>query len=399
MPAGAKCPIADFRAEVSHVTHSAFKCQPRAPLAVERSHECAVADARIQRSSGTKPSWQSAERACQTPHSQSSGEPRRDLRRPHIRSGGATLEHRLASRTARRCGCWTAQTRGSTHPLTATDNSGVLDIAVQEIDSRAIAQAILDARWRGVRMTIFLEQDYLRTDLAGNPPKRPTPKAGETAAEALRRVQWLKDETDLAINREILAALLRSDIEVKGDYNPKIFHQKFILRDYDGKATPTSALLSGSANFTWTDTHINLNNVLCSQRLCLPPVPNRSGTAPAGQLRPGAAWEVPKTYDLAGVPVRVLFAPDHTPELEIMKQLLEGAKECYFAIFTFAGSSGIDDAMLALARGGMQLKVPWTRGRPPRTGPPPNGSSTRILSCMCPNAKGRSPSCGSCITS
>jgi hypothetical protein len=33
------------------------------------------------------------------------------------------------------------------------------------------------------------------------------------------------------VNREILAALLRSDIEVKGDDNPKIFHQKFILRD------------------------------------------------------------------------------------------------------------------------------------------------------------------------
>ena len=136
-----------------------------------------------------------------------------------------------------------------------------LDIAVQEIDSRPIAQAILDARWRGVRVQVFLEQDYLRSDLAGTPPKLPTPKVGESPAEALRRVQWLTDETDLAVNREILAALLRSDIEVKGDYNPKIFHQKFILRDYDGKATPTSALLSGPANFTWTDTHINLNNV------------------------------------------------------------------------------------------------------------------------------------------
>jgi phosphatidylserine/phosphatidylglycerophosphate/cardiolipin synthase-like enzyme len=34
-----------------------------------------------------------------------------------------------------------------------------LDIAVQEIDSRPIAQAILDARRRGVKVTIFLEQD------------------------------------------------------------------------------------------------------------------------------------------------------------------------------------------------------------------------------------------------
>ncbi|MBA2304986.1 MAG: hypothetical protein H0W08_20475 [Acidobacteria bacterium] len=101
-----------------------------------------------------------------------------------------------------------------------------LDIAVQEIDSRAIAQAILDARWRGVRIRIFLEEDYIRSDLVGTPPKPPTPRPGETPEQALSRVQWLKDETDLAINRQILAALLRSDIEVKGDYNPKIFHPR-----------------------------------------------------------------------------------------------------------------------------------------------------------------------------
>src|SRR6266508_1352503 len=75
-----------------------------------------------------------------------------------------------------------------------------LDIAVQEIDSRPIAQAILDARWRGVRVNIFLEQDYLRSDLLGTPPKAPAPQPGETVEEALRRVQWLKDETELAVN-------------------------------------------------------------------------------------------------------------------------------------------------------------------------------------------------------
>lgn len=65
---------------------------------------------------------------------------------------------------------------------------------------------------------------------------------------------------------------------------------------------------------------------------------------------------MPKVYDLAGLPVKVLFAPDHTPELEIIKQMLKGQDEIYFAMFTFAGSSGIDDAMLALARGGMKIK-------------------------------------------
>jgi phosphatidylserine/phosphatidylglycerophosphate/cardiolipin synthase-like enzyme len=135
-----------------------------------------------------------------------------------------------------------------------------LDIAVQEIDSRAIAQAILDARWRGVRVTIFLDQDYLRSDLVGSPQAPNAHGGGESGGGvAAGAVAHRRDR--LSGDREILAALLRSDIEVKGDYNPTIFHQTFILRDYDGKATATSALLSGSANFTWTDTHSNLNNV------------------------------------------------------------------------------------------------------------------------------------------
>jgi hypothetical protein len=72
-----------------------------------------------------------------------------------------------------------------------------LDIAVQEIDSMKIAEAILDARWRGVQIQIFLEQDYLKSKLKASPDP-PTVHAGETPAEALRRVQWRKDELDLA---------------------------------------------------------------------------------------------------------------------------------------------------------------------------------------------------------
>jgi phosphatidylserine/phosphatidylglycerophosphate/cardiolipin synthase-like enzyme len=53
----------------------------------------------------------------------------------------------------------------------------------------------------------------------------------------------------------------------------------------------------------------------------------------------------------------------HTLELEIMKQMLKGSKETYFAIFTFAGSSGIDDTMLALARGGMAICGVVDRGQ------------------------------------
>jgi len=42
-----------------------------------------------------------------------------------------------------------------------------LSVAVQELDSPAIAQALLDASWRGVRVEVFLEQDYLRSPLVG----------------------------------------------------------------------------------------------------------------------------------------------------------------------------------------------------------------------------------------
>jgi phosphatidylserine/phosphatidylglycerophosphate/cardiolipin synthase-like enzyme len=92
-----------------------------------------------------------------------------------------------------------------------------------------------------------------------------------------------------------------------------------------------------------------------------------------GQFGRGALGDVPETIDLNGVPVKVCFAPDHSPELEIMKQLLTvgtgGVKadlkghELWFAIFTFNGSSGIDDTLLALARGGVKIKGVLDRGQ------------------------------------
>ena len=49
-----------------------------------------------------------------------------------------------------------------------------LDVAVQELDSEPIAQALIEARWRGVSVRAFLEQDYLLN------PKLPKarPRAG-----------------------------------------------------------------------------------------------------------------------------------------------------------------------------------------------------------------------------
>lgn len=228
-----------------------------------------------------------------------------------------------------------------------------LDIAVQEIDSEVIAQAILDARWRGVSVRVFLEHSYLQTDLThedivriGDGPER-------------LKAQWeeSRPSPNFRTNRDILAALLRCDIEVHSDFNQEIFHQKFVIRDYRGHSLPTSALLTGSTNFTATDTHSNLNHVVIfhDYRIC------RDYMAEFEEMRRGSfgrqrLGDEPKTYNLDGVPVKVLFAPDHSPELEITKQINKCEQHLDFAIFTFSGSSGIDDALIMAERAGRTVR-------------------------------------------
>jgi len=229
-----------------------------------------------------------------------------------------------------------------------------LDVAVQELDSEPIAQALIDARWRGVGIRVFLEQDYL----LGHKLPSAKPKRDESPTEALRRAQWeeLRRPPERRTNRDIAVALLRSNIDVKSDYNPAIFHQKFAIRDYRGRATRTSALLTGSANWTGTDCHRNLNHAIVfhSARICA------EYKREFDEIRDGAFGrrhhgDVPAAINLGGVPVKILFAPDHTPELELVKQMLRAERRLDFAIFTFSGSSAVDDAMVMLRRAGVEI--------------------------------------------
>lgn len=233
-----------------------------------------------------------------------------------------------------------------------------LDIAVQELDSKPIAQAILDAAFKGVRIRMFMEQDYL---CAADPPK-PKPKAGQTARDARLEVQWeeSRQPKTLKTNRDILAALLRCGVDVKADLNPRIFHQKFIVRDYrNGKSLGKTGLLTGATNFTATGTHKNLNHVILFHDYRVARAYSAkfeelmSGTFGALRSREGI---LPKTINIKGVPVRVLFAPDDHPELEIIKQMLKARARLDFAIFTFAGSSGIDDALIMLHLAGIDIQ-------------------------------------------
>ena len=199
-----------------------------------------------------------------------------------------------------------------------------LEIAVQELESLPIAEAIVRARRRRVLVKLVVEQDYLRSRRMRADPWEPL---GSNEP-----------------NRTILAAVLRSNIDIKSDYNTRIFHQKFIIRDRD-------SVLTGSTNFTPSGTHENLNHVVIVHDEDVARVYAREfreiqrghfGKHNEGHDR------APEDVVVTDVPIRVLFAPDHHPEMEIMKQMMKARRRIDFAIFTFARSSGIDDTMLRL---------------------------------------------------
>lgn len=216
-----------------------------------------------------------------------------------------------------------------------------LFIAVQELDSEPIGRAILAAKGRGIRIQLILEGDYLRE--VDEPVVDPWQPGGANE-----------------VNRTIHAALLRAGLDVVSDLNPGIFHQKFVVRD---PGESTAAVLTGSTNFTRTDTGINtITSPALARGNNLNHIVVLHGDSAAGQylrefmrMRSGTFGELherlepkPSEFRLGRVRVKPLFAPMHGPEMEIMKQMLKAQESIDFAMYTFAQSSGIDDTMLRL---------------------------------------------------
>ena len=209
-----------------------------------------------------------------------------------------------------------------------------LMIAVQEIDDRRIAEAIISARLRGVNVDLVVEQSYLL-----NKTKPEDLEQAFVAAGAHEK------------NRILFNAILRSTADIKVDFNPNIFHQKFMVLG--------NSVLTGSTNFTTTGVSKNLNHIV---------VINDAEVANAykkefKEIKNGRFGrnsldrdETPKEADVSDIRVKPLFAPDHAPEMEIMKQILKAKHRIDFAAFTFAQSSGIDDALIAAHDRGIQVR-------------------------------------------
>ncbi len=227
-------------------------------------------------------------------------------------------------------------------------------IAVQELDSRSIAEAILAAQAAKVRVQLILEGDYLLE----TPPMADPWSSGGNNEE----------------NRVIHAALLRAGVDAITDLNPKIFHQKFMVRD---PGLPTAAVLTGSTNFTLTDSGTNVPGRLGPSGNNLNHIVVLHGKRATDQyvaeferLRSGTFGELherhearPVEFRLAKIRVKPLFAPRHGPEMELMKQMLKASTSIDFAMFTFAQSSGIDDTMIRLVGSLERLRGVLDRGQ------------------------------------
>lgn len=214
-----------------------------------------------------------------------------------------------------------------------------LDVAVQELDNPRIAHAIDRAARRQrpgtnkfIRVRFVTEGDYLKEYKPIDPPDK---------------------EVSLDINRQHFMALLRGAVDAKIDFNPKIFHHKFIIRD---RGEAREAVLTGSTNFTTTGTHRNLNHVVIFHDI---------GVAAAyqsefDQLREGIfgarspklTSTDPLTLDIEGSPVQIMFSPDNNPELRIVNEILKAKTSAYFMMFTFAKSTTIDDALITKLQDG-----------------------------------------------
>lgn len=70
------------------------------------------------------------------------------------------------------------------------------------------------------------------------------------------------------------------------------------------------------------------------------------------ELNPGSPSEI----DVSNLRMKVLFAPDHNPEMEIIKQMNKATATIEFAIFTFSKSSGIDDAISAMLHANVTVR-------------------------------------------
>lgn len=195
-----------------------------------------------------------------------------------------------------------------------------LAVAVQELrvkDSTVanpIKKAILDAANRGVRVRLIVEKSYL------------------------------KDRSDNL--NTFIEFTQHENIQVHADENSKIFHDKFIVRDYDEK---TAALLTGSTNFTDTGTRNNYNHIIIihfnkkaqkkQSYQILTRYKDEFEELWSGVFGNNQPEQEIKHYRIGKTTIKVLFSPDNNPDDILLKTVTDADSSLDLMIFTFGSNS------------------------------------------------------------
>ena len=207
--------------------------------------------------------------------------------------------------------------------------SDTLLVATQQLEHASVVAALLRARSRGVKVRVLLEHDYLTEPEAVDDPLAPSGR----------------NET----NREVLSTLYRARIPVRADRTSRLQHTNVLVAD------GSDALLT-SANLTPTGLHANLNHAVRVHDEAIAQAFTTEFEANWADERGSPHGPEPTEVFVDGVRVRVVFGPDHGPEMEVMKQVLKARQTLDFSIFTFSGSSGIDDALIGAHDLGVRVR-------------------------------------------
>ncbi len=193
-----------------------------------------------------------------------------------------------------------------------------LDVCVYEFDLENVADAMVRAAQRGVRVRLVTDSDTVDS----------------------------KDPADQAVQSKLRAA----NIPVVPDNRRPIMHNKFTVVDGEW-------VEMGSWNYTVNDTYRNNNNqaIIQSRDLAANYTAEFEKMFTAKQFGGAKPPGVPNpVLSIAGARVENYFSPEDRPSTHVIQWLNGARQRIHFMAFSFT-HDGIADAMLARARAGVEV--------------------------------------------
>ena len=206
-------------------------------------------------------------------------------------------------------------------------------IVTQQFSHPFLIESIIEAKSRGLNVQVVIERDYIKEQNA----------VGDI---------WMMSGANEP-GRQALVALLRGAVDVRIERRSRLLHNNFVLIDpEDPKLT---CVASTSANLSPNDLHKNFNHLI---------VIKNPDVSAAFFSEFKAIWNddlvsphggSPLTREIDGYQVKIIFGPEHAPEMEVIKQIAKAKQSANFSVSSFSMTSGVDDAFLAILSSGISV--------------------------------------------